>query len=352
MPILVTCECGKQFQAKDENLGRQFTCPDCGRDVLVAKSGPDAFDEFGAAYAGEVKTSRKAITSLVLGLLSFCLCLFTGIPAIIFGLLALSDIGKGRGRIKGKGMALTGIITGSIGTLGVTVALLLPAVQAAREAARRAECVNNLKQIALGMHNEAARRAECVNNLKQIALGMYNFVSDKGALPPAAISSADGKPLLSWRVALLPYLGQDSLYKQFKLDEPWDSPSNLALLAQMPNVYHCPSDLPSATNTRYQAVVGPGTIFDGAEGIGLDKILDGTSNTLMVVEAANPVEWTQPDDLDAATIVGGMGSRHPGGANAAFADGSVWFIKRTVNPATLKALTTAAGGEVVSADSY
>ena len=330
MPILVTCACGKQFQAKDENLGRQFTCPDCRRDVLVAKSGPDAFDEFGPAYAGEVKTSRKAITSLVLGLLSFCLCLFTGIPAIIFGSLALSDIGKGRGRIKGKGMALAGIITGSIGTLGVTVALLLPAVQAAREAARRAQCVNNLKQIALGMHN---------------------FVSDKGALPPAAISSADGKPLLSWRVALLPYLGQDSLYKQFKLDEPWDSPSNLALLAQIPNVYRCPSDLPSARNTRYQAVVGPGTIFDGAEGIGLDKILDGTSNTLMVVEAANPVEWTKPDDLDAATIVGGMGSKHPGGANAAFADGSVRFIKTTVNPATLKALTTAAGGEVVSADS-
>ncbi len=334
MPILVTCECGKQFQAKDENLGRQFTCPDCGRDVLVAKSGPDAFDEFGPSGAGEVKTSGRAITSLVLGLGSFCLWVFTGIPAVIYGSLALSDIGKSRGRLKGKGMALTGIITGSIGSLGVVlIALLLPAVNAAREAARRSYCVNNLKQFGLAMHN---------------------FASDKGTFPPAAISSADGKPLLSWRVALLPYLGKDTLYKQFKLDEPWDSPSNRALIAQMPNIYRCPNDNYSlGGTTHYEAVVGPGTIFDGPDGIGLDKITDGLSNTLMVVEATTPVEWTRPDDLDAATIASGLGSRHPGGANAAFADGSVRFLKvRAINPATVQALTTRDGGEVIAGDSF
>ena len=336
MPILVTCECGKQFQAKDENLGRQFTCPDCGRDVLVAKPGPDAFGEPMMGDLGEVKTSGKAIASLILGISSFFFCLFTGIPAIIFGSLGLSDIGKSRGRLTGKGMALTGIITGSIGSLGFVVALLigllLPAVQAAREAARRAQCVGNLKQIALGMHN---------------------FASEKGTFPPAAISSADGKPLLSWRVALLPYLGQESLYKQFKLDEPWNSPTNRALIAQMPSLYRCPSDDdPLGSTTHYEAVVGPGTIFDGANGIGLDKITDGTSNTLLVVEATNPVEWTKPDDLDAATIVGGLGSKHPGGANAAFADGSIKFVKRSVNPAVLKIMTTRAGGEVISSDSF
>src|SRR5437588_6801844 len=102
------------------------------------------------------------------------------------------------------------------------VALLLPAVQAAREAARRAQCTNNLKQIGLAMHN---------------------YHSSNNCFPPAFTTDRDGKPLLSWRVLLLPYLECSSLYANFHLDEPWDSPHNRPLVNQMPSVFACPSDL-------------------------------------------------------------------------------------------------------------
>ena len=107
-----------------------------------------------------------------------------------------------------------------IAIIAVLIALLLPAVQSAREAARRAQCVNNLKQIGLAMHN---------------------YASANGGFPPAAIVDPRGKPLLSWRVAILPYLDANPLYAKFKLDEPWDSPHNKELLKYMPAVYGCPS---------------------------------------------------------------------------------------------------------------
>ena len=174
-------------------------------------------------------------------------------------------------------MAITGIVLGgSVVARGpvsaVLIALLLPAVQAAREAARRSKCVNNLKQIALAMHN-------------------YNDTN--GVLPPAATLDPNGKPLLSWRVVLLPYFKQDSLYQQFKLDEPWDSPNNKPLLARMPKVFECPSwPQTGSETTTYQVLVGLGTLFEKPEGTSFKEVTDGTSNTLMVVEtkAADPLE--------------------------------------------------------------
>ena len=349
MAILVTCACGKQFQTGDEYAGRRARCPDCGRELIIPSPGPTSDvplepkqatdDEFASPGPYETKTSGKAITSLVLGLLSFLCTIFTGIPAIIFGVLGLGDINRSKGQVQGKGLAITGIVLGGISCtivpILILIALLLPAVQSAREAARRSQCTNNLKQIGLAMHN-------------------YNDAYD--CFPPAAITDAQGKPLLSWRVAILPFLENQPLYMKFKLDEPWDSPRNKALLAQMPSVYRCPSDPPSPDRptTRYQVPTGSGTLFEGDEGTPLRAITDGTSNTLLVVEAANPVPWTKPEDV----LTGqdqpppALGSRHPGGANALIADGSVRFLKKSVNPEVLRALTTKGGGEVVSADSF
>jgi hypothetical protein len=211
----------------------------------------------------------------------------------------------------------------------LSVALLLPAVQAAREAARRAQCSNNLKQIALAMHN-------------------YHTVHN--VLPPGLTVSPDGKPLLSWRVLLLPYLNQNSLYEQFKLDEPWDSPNNKPLLAQMPNVFQCPS-APQAgpDKTVYQVLIGPGTLFDKPEGNSFSDVTDGTVNTLMVVESKVPAPWTQPEGLKFTpeTPIQGLGSAHAGGFDAAFADGSIKFIKNSIAPNMLDAMATRNGGEVI-----
>ncbi len=114
-------------------------------------------------------------------------------------------------------------VTG-VGGVAFGTALLLPAVQAAREAARRAQCVNNLKQIGLALHN---------------------YHDTTNGFPAAAITSKDGKPLLSWRVAILPYIEQQELYNQFHLNEPWDSPHNKTLIARMPVAYNCPSRIPA-----------------------------------------------------------------------------------------------------------
>ena len=166
----------------------------------------------------------------------------------------------------------------------------------------------------------------------------------------------DGKPLLSWRVLLLPFLEQNALYQKFKLDEPWDSPTNKALLSQMPNVYRCPSwpGGDTSENSIYQVLIGPGTLFEKAEGTPIAEVTDGTSNTLMVVESKAPIPWSQPSGLafTPKTPIQGLGSAHPGGFNALIADGSVKFIKTSISEATLDALVTRNGGEVIDASSF
>jgi prepilin-type processing-associated H-X9-DG protein len=337
---MVTCACGKQFQTKDENAGRRARCPDCGKELIIPGAGAgspgDLAGDFGPApLKGETTgTSGKAIASFVLGLFSLVCTLFTGIPAIILGCLGLVDIERSRGLRTGKGLAIGGIVLGSIGSTLVVIALLLPAVQAAREAARRSQCVNNLKQIGLAMHN-------------------YNSTYD--VFPPAMTTDPDGKPLLSWRVLLLPYLEDQALYRQFKLDEPWDSPNNKPLLAKMPTVYACPS-LPTAGSDTsiYQVLIGPGTLFEDSKGVSIKDVTDGTSNTLLVVESKAPVPWSQPSGLmyTPKAPVKGLGSFHAGGFNALFADGSVKFLKYSVSPATLDALITRNGNEVITTHAY
>lgn len=217
----------------------------------------------------------------------------------------------------------------SPGTSGVLVALLLPAVQSAREAARRTQCVNNLTQIGLALHN---------------------YEDGNEHLPKPAILDKAGKPLLSWRVAILPYLNEEGLYRKFKLDEPWDSPHNRALLQEMPVVYRCPSRRDSNTQTtNYRVLVGPGAVFESGNEFKFDDIKDGLSNTLLVVESADPVEWTKPDDLtfdpDAAPSLMGAGSEHPGGFNALRADNSIRFFKLPLDPKLFRGLITRAGGD-------
>ena len=221
---------------------------------------------------------------------------------------------------------------GSTASAGVAIALLLPAVQSAREAARRAQCVNNLKQIGLGMLN-------------------YHSTND---VIPAAIADDDGKPLLSWRVALLPYIEEQELFNEFHLDEPWDSPHNKGLIDRMPASYACPSEgLEEPGTTTYRIAEGPGASFPGPEGIGLREILDGTSNTIAVFESTEATTWTKPGGLPFSDEPGAdlpsFGSAHPGGFNALFFDGSVRFLEDATE-AVRRAMLTPSGGEEMSID--
>jgi prepilin-type processing-associated H-X9-DG protein len=203
----------------------------------------------------------------------------------------------------------------------------------------------------------AAHRAQCTNNLKQIGLAHHNYISANNTFPMAAIADKDGKPLLSWRVAILPYIEQQELYNKFKLDEPWDSPNNKPLIQEMPATYLCPDRKnPEAGTTTYRMFVGTGALSEEGQATGLANITDGTSNTILVVESKDAVTWTKPDDLkfdpEAKPSLFGAGSLHPGGFNALFADGSVHFIKNTIKLEVWKALITRAGGEVIAADQY
>jgi prepilin-type processing-associated H-X9-DG protein len=204
---------------------------------------------------------------------------------------------------------------------------------------------------------EAAARRQCVNNLKQIGLAMHNYHSTHGAFPPAYTVDKDGKPLLSWRVLILPFLEQESLYKEFHLDEPWDSPHNKPLIDRMPATYLCQSESDKRVDhgkTTYLTPRGKATIFPGSEGIKIQKITDGTSNTIFTVDApgSRAVTWTKPDDWDVEqnADLKQIFGRHPGGTNFGFADGSVRFFKDTLDLKTLQKLVTCDGGEVLSSD--
>jgi RNA polymerase sigma factor (sigma-70 family) len=164
-------------------------------------------------------------------------------------------------------------------------------------------------------------------NLKKIALAFHEYLDENKTFPPAAIYGKDGKALLSWRVALLPYMGQRDLYRQFKLDEPWDSEHNLKLLGQMPAVYASPTTQGQTMTTYYQVFTGPATLFRDRRGMATWQIRDGMSNTILVAEAGATVPWTKPADLpyDAKKPLPKLGGILKEGFQFATADGGLHF---------------------------
>jgi len=214
-----------------------------------------------------------------------------------------------------------------------------------------------LVAVPIAQAREAAHRAQCMNNLKQIGLAMHNYHSIYNTFPSAYSTNKDGKPLLSWRVHILPFIEQQTLYNEFHQDEPWDSPHNKALISRMPTTYACPSGsqaLAKEGKTTYLTPRGPATIFPGATAVKIQEVTDGTSNTLFDVDAndAAAVIWTKPDDWEVAPELKtqSLFGHHPGGTNGGFADGSVRFFKETTAPKVWQALTTRNGGEVIDAN--
>jgi hypothetical protein len=292
MAIVFNCpHCGAQTNVDDRYAGQSGPCRACGQIVTVPGT------PFGAGVAAPPK--RSSATTLLI------------VAVCVGGLFVLC--------------------------LPVSVALLLPAVQAAREAARRAQCTNNLKQLGVALHNYH---------------DMY------GCFPPAYIADANGTPMHSWRVLLLPYVEGLHIYNQYDFNEPWNGPNNSRLAAMMPAAYACPSD-PSASgsSTTYLAVAGPGAVFDGDKRCTLANITDGTNSTVVISEVVGAnVNWMEPRDLDMTRMSGtinapggtDISSHHPGGALTLFADGSVHFLSNALPPATVRALSTKSGGEPVN----
>jgi hypothetical protein len=194
-------------------------------------------------------------------------------------------------------------------------------------------------------------------NMQKIGTAMHEYADDhQSRFPPAALRDKDGKALLSWRVLLLPYLGEQGLYRRFQLDEPWDSPSNLALLENMPKVYQSAyPDVTSPFTTRLQVLVGPGTPFEVVKGPHLPKDFpDGSSQTILFIEARQAVPWTQPADIDYSPdrplpLFGREPDQfrwwfHRGLSvhyfHCCFGDGSVWTISTRVKEPWLRRAIT------------
>ena len=248
--------------------------------------------------------------------------------------------------LKREGAELTTSVTTSsaggayVGLAPVAVGLLLPAVQKVREAAARVADSNNLKQIGLAFH-------------------VYH--DHFGKMPAAAWGQGPGgqpaaKPGLSWRVALLPYLEQDNLYRQFKLDEPWDSDHNKKLVPLMPKVYlslNAPLTVPGVT--YYKVFVGGGAAFDPdpKKVRHFELFTDGVSNTVLVAEGGEPVPWTKPDDF-AFDPKGPLPDLSRAGRrviSVLMADGSVRTVDLDrVSEKTLKLVIQAADGQVIPGD--
>lgn len=202
---------------------------------------------------------------------------------------------------------------------------------------------------------DAEAREKTKNNLKQIGLAMHNFASaNMNRFPPAAIRR-DGKPLLSWRVAILPYIEQAALYEKFHLNEPWDSPHNNELLKEMPETYAPVVGKGEAPySTYYQAIVGPGALFDGDRGSRLAEVLDGLTFTIMVVEAGKPVPWTKPEDVIYAkdNPLPKLGGQFDDGLHAIMADAAPAFFPKNVAETAIRAVITRNGAEPVSPDQF
>ena len=199
-------------------------------------------------------------------------------------------------------------------------------------------------------------RAQCSNNLKQIALALQSYHDVYKCLPLAHVCGPDGRPWHSWRVPILPYLEAQTFYDQYCFDEPWDGPNNRKLHSKLVMVYRCPAedaDVPP-TMTNYLAVVGPDTAWPAPGQRAFHDFTDGVSNSILVVEIVDSgIHWLEPRDLtleDLPLAINpksgkGISSRHVGGACVCFADGSVHFLPNDLAADTLRKMIIINDGE-------
>ena len=199
---------------------------------------------------------------------------------------------------------------------------------------------------------DVARRTQCKNNLRQIALALHNYESHYHALPPAYTVDAAGKPLHSWRTLILPYLDEQGLYGRIDLSKPWNDSANSEAFKTVPHVFRCPSVSLPPGFTTYLGIVGTNACFHPTAPRAISEITDSTSETLMVIEVAQEqaVHWMAPQDASEEMVLnfGNDGKlAHTGGTQAAFADGHVQFLSENLDTEIRRALISIAGNDRV-----
>jgi hypothetical protein len=366
--IRFSCSCGKGLQAKVVHAGQRVTCPDCGAKLVVPE--PDDFHiqdgpDPGRRPAGEdAFENRRELSASA----------------------AYSDrVRKQRpdGEAKSnKTVLIIGGIAAGVSVLAATIVVLFLVLGKGDDAPSSQD-----SGVIVNIGDEPRVRTMSENNLRQITLALHNYHDIHKRFPPAVVYDRNGKPLYSWRVLILPFIEEEALYRQFHYNEPWDSPHNKALLERMPRTFGHPGsasktdthylvfDSPAFINPRsafnsklpagpvqpamlqpFPFVPPPGTgqVFEiGVPGT-LTQFTDGTSNTIMVIEADEAVPWTKPADLvyEPSKPLPKLGGLYPSGKFVfATADGAVRAVDRmNISDATLRAAITANGGEIMGAD--
>ena len=283
MPIAFTCpQCGTQSQVAEQYAGQSGPCAHCGEEITVPPLAPPA---------------GKASSAL-----------------LVLAILA----------------------AGGLCVLAGGVALIVPAVKAARGVALQAQATGNLTAIGMALHGYHAAH---------------------GVFPPAYIADANGKPMHSWRVLILPYLNQQAIYQQYDFSEPWDGPNNSRLASLMPPQFAALSVSPGQVASSFALITGPGTLFDADKAPSMAAVTDGTSNTLLVVEVSSSAasNWLEPVDLDYGTMSFAIDdpagnciiSSQSTGAQVLFADGSVHILRSQTGAEAIRAYITPSGGETL-----
>lgn len=322
-----------------------------GRDALRARLAGRGLAP-AVALAVVVGTGRSAVASVVSPTLLRATLQMVTAAGPAFAGLSPAVVALTRGvapNMFTKSSVMAAVAFGGLALSGLGVAAWIRTPAVAQDAPQAPG--ENRPIGGLDLARQDAGRKQTINHLRQIMLAMYNYASKTNSFPPAAIYGKDGRPLLSWRVAILPFVGEEKLYAEFHLDEPWDSPHNKPLMQRMPGVYRTPNSPAADHATRIQGFQGVGAIFEGTEGVTFADITDRLSNTVVFTLSETATVWTRPGDLpfiDGAPMPA-LDETDPQGYIVAFADGSVRNIAKDAKgmPQLLHHMITRKGGEII-----
>jgi prepilin-type processing-associated H-X9-DG protein len=294
MPALFACpHCGEQTLVDEKYAGQSGPCINCGKTIVVPQFVPQVAANVADEPADEAALVKSRRLLLILGALAAA--------AFVATLLTL---------------------------------VAIPILQIART---------------------NANRRTCAANLRQIGAALLAYERTHGTLPPAVVVDDQGQPMHTWRVLILPYLGREGqhLSRQYRLNEPWDSPHNRQVAQNMPRVFRSPGDPnTNSTETSYVVVIGPTTAFPPNVPLSRNQFADGLHQTLLVLEMANSgICWTEPRDPAAGSLMfqigADIGGSHGGGLNVLMADGAVRFLPDTTSSDTIMSMATANGRELI-----
>ncbi len=299
-----------------------------GNNTSGAVAATEPADTWPPKLTAPRAVSGKAVASLVLGVASCVLLVLAGVPALIIGWLALQEIASEK--MRGRGLAMLGM---ALGGLGCVAAMVLAG------------------WFWLKAPGGSLDLAEV--RLRAVGAANMQYALDKQVYVRRAVLDRGGRPSLSWRVLLLPYLDQRELYARFRMDEPWEGPHNQPLVALMPEVYCSPHVRPNSGRTNALVPIGPGTLFSVQRDMPPLAVPDDKSFTIFVVEVDDAAQaaWSSPVDLswDPEQPVASLGGLRGGRFLALMLDGSTRLISTEADPAVLRALFTAFGRERVDA---